>query len=72
MPPNGLRCGAPGTPLTLSWPATTGVRYNVLATTNLGTAFQMVGSVVASNALVQWPLPAAGGAASFYRVSLGQ
>jgi uncharacterized protein (TIGR03790 family) len=59
-----------GAPLQLSWTATPGQRYNVLATTNLASAFQTVTSVVASNALVQWPVPAPAKAASFYRVSL--
>jgi hypothetical protein len=59
-----------GAPLQLSWAAIPGQRYNVLATTNLSSAFQSVTLVVASNALVQWPIPAPAGAASFYRVSL--
>jgi uncharacterized protein (TIGR03790 family) len=59
-----------GVPLSLSWAAIPGQRYNVLSTTNLASAFQAVTSVVASNTLAQWPLPAPGGAASFYRVSL--
>ena len=59
-----------GTPLKLSWAAIPGQCYNVLATTNLANAFQTVASVIASNALIQWPIPAPAGAASFYRVSL--
>ena len=51
-----------GTPLTLSWPAIPGLRYDVLATTNLASAFQTVTSLVASNTLVQWPIPAPAGA----------
>ena len=57
-------------PLALSWPATTGVPYTVLATTNLDSPFQTVTSIVASSTLVQWPIPTPAGAASFYRVSL--
>jgi uncharacterized protein (TIGR03790 family) len=58
-------------PLKLSWwPALPGLRYNVLATTNLARAFQTVTSLVASSTLVQWPIPAPAGTASFYRVSL--
>jgi uncharacterized protein (TIGR03790 family) len=59
-----------GSPLTLSWSATPGVSYNVLATTNLATPFQTVGSVVATGALAQWPVAAPAGTARFYRVSL--
>jgi hypothetical protein len=59
-----------GTPLKLSWTAIPGQHYNVLSTTNLASAFQSVASVVASNAFVQWPIPAPAGTASFYRVSL--
>jgi hypothetical protein len=59
-----------GAPLTLSWPATPGLHYTVLATTNLASPFQTVTSIVASSTLVQWPIPTPAGAASFYRVSL--
>ena len=57
-------------PLKLSWPAIPGQRYNILSTTNLASAFQTVTSVVASNTVVQWPIPAPVRAARFYRVSL--
>jgi uncharacterized protein (TIGR03790 family) len=59
-----------GTPLTLSWPATPGVSYNVLSTTNLSSPFQAAGSVVATGELAQWPVSAPAGTARFYRVSL--
>lgn len=59
-----------GVPLKLSWPAAPGVSYDVLAATNLAGAFQTVTSIVASSALVQWPIPAPANAASFYRVSV--
>jgi hypothetical protein len=59
-----------GAPLKLSWPAAPGVGYDVLAATNLAGAFQTVTSIVASSALVQWPIPAPASAASFYRVSV--
>jgi uncharacterized protein (TIGR03790 family) len=59
-----------GAPLTLSWQSIPGVGYNILATTNLSAAFETVASVVASNTLVQWPIPAPLASASFYRVSL--
>ena len=59
-----------GAPLTLSWQAIPGVGYNILATTNLSMAFETVASVVASNSLVQWPIPDPAGLGCFYRVSL--
>jgi hypothetical protein len=57
-------------PLQLSWPAMPGLRYDVLATTNLSAAFQTVTSLVASNTVIHWPIPTSSVAASFYRVSL--
>ena len=59
-----------GSPWVLSWAAIPGQRYDVLATTNLSSAFQPVASLTASNALAQWPISAPGGAAAFYRVRL--
>jgi len=59
-----------GTPLQLSWPAVPGLSYDVLATTNLSSAFQTVTSLVASNTVIQWPIPLSSAAASFYRVGL--
>jgi len=59
-------------PLRLSWPTTPGLRYNVLAATNLTSAFQTVTSTVATSTLTQWPIPAPAGAASFYRVTQSQ
>ena len=58
------------TPLQLSWPAVPGLRYDVLATTNLSGTFQTVTSLVASNTLIQWTIPAPAAATSFYRVGL--
>jgi hypothetical protein len=59
-----------GPPFVLSWLATPGLSYDVLATTNLAAAFQPVASVFASTSAAQWPvsLPAAGPA--FFRVQL--
>lgn len=57
-----------GTPLKLSWPATIGLNYDVLTTTNLATSFQPLISIVASNTTVQWPIPAPAGTANFFRV----
>jgi hypothetical protein len=59
-----------GAPLQLSWAAAPGQRYSVLSTTNLASAFQTLTSLVASNTVVQWPIPAPARAASFFRVSL--
>ena len=59
-----------GAPLTLSWQTVPGVGYDILATTNLSAAFQTVTSLVASNTVLQWPVPASSAAASFYRVRL--
>ncbi len=59
-----------GPPLTLSWGAVPGVGYNVFASTKLSGGFQNVTSLVASNTVMQWPIPASGAAASFYRVRL--
>ena len=41
-------------PPTLSWPATAGRAYDILATTNLTTAFQVTASVTATNAAGTW------------------
>jgi uncharacterized protein (TIGR03790 family) len=57
-------------PMRLSWAATPGQRYTVLATSDLGAQFQAVTSLVASNTTVEWPIPLPGLARSFYRVSL--
>lgn len=59
-----------GPPLTLSWPAIPGDQYDILATTNLSNGFQTAASVVASNSIVQWPIPSAVGGEEFYRVRL--
>jgi hypothetical protein len=59
-----------GAPLQLSWAATPGQSYYVLSTTNLFSAFHTVTSLVASNAVLQWPIPAPVRGAAFYRVSL--
>ena len=56
-----------GPPLMLTWPAAVGQRYEVLGTTDLAAEFLPLASVVATNVVAQWPLPAAGPAA-FYRV----
>ncbi len=65
-----LQLSFTGPPESLSWPSITGRHYVVLAATNLGGAFQAVGTVVATNGLAQWPVavPATGGV--LYRVSV--
>jgi len=70
IPTITLRISTP--PLMLSWPAMAGLQYDILATTNLSRAFQLVGSVTASNILGQWLVSAPGGTAAFYRVRLAQ
>ena len=57
-------------PPRLSWPAIPGQRYDVLAASNLSTTFLTVTSLVASNSVIQWPIPASSASASFYRVAL--
>jgi hypothetical protein len=57
-------------PLTLSWTAIQGQRYEVLAATNITGSFQPVASVTATSAVAQWPISAPDGAAAFYRVQL--
>jgi len=69
-PRPALKLNISGPPLTLSWPAIPGQRYDVLATVNPSASFQTVTSLVASNAVIQWPISATAAAASFYRVSL--
>jgi len=59
-----------GTPLKLSWPATLGASYDILATTNPASAFQTVTSLVASDAIVEWLIPAPADTATFFRVRL--
>ena len=57
-------------PLALSWPSIPGQSYDVRAATAVTGAFQIVTSLVTSNTLIQWPIPAPAAPASFYRVSL--
>ena len=57
-------------PLTLSWGAIPGQGYDVLATPSLSSPFQTVTSLVATSAIVRWPIPMSAANASFYRVRL--
>ncbi len=59
-----------GSPAALSWSATSGQFYNVLATTNLGSPFQLTGVVQASNSVAQWPFSPTNPAPVFYRVQV--
>lgn len=59
-----------GSPLTLTWPAFPGQQYDILATADLTFPFQIVGSIVASNSIAEWPISEPGGTAWFYRVRL--
>ena len=58
-----------GPPWSLTWPAMPGLRYDILAATNVAGPFLAVASVTATNSPAQWPL-AQGAAAAFYRVRL--
>jgi uncharacterized protein (TIGR03790 family) len=63
-----IQLGISGPPFALSWAGVTGVAYDVLSSTNLASPFQTVATVVASGPIVQWPIPAASGGPSFFRV----
>jgi hypothetical protein len=63
-----LKLSVAGPPQALNWPAITGRQYSVLAATNLGGAFQDVGTVLATNAQAQWTITAPAVGAVFYRV----
>jgi len=65
-----LQVSIAGIPAALSWPAIAGREYRVLASTNLGAAFQTVGTVLATNAQAQWTMTAPPAGAAFYRVSV--
>ena len=65
-----IKLSITGPPLTLTWQAIPGRQYDILATTDLSAAFQPVASVVASNSIAQWPIPAPDGGVGFYRVLL--
>ncbi len=65
-----LQLSVIGPPPALSWPAIVGRQYSILAATNLGGAFQTVGTVVASNGLAQWTISAPPTGEVFYRVSV--
>jgi uncharacterized protein (TIGR03790 family) len=64
-----LQLSVIGPPQALSWPAIAGRQYSVLAATNLGGAFQTVGTVLATNAQAQWSIPVPAAGAVFYRVN---
>jgi len=67
-----LQLSVIGPPQTLTWPAIAGRQYSVLAATDLGSAFQTVGSVLATNARAQWTITPPPAAAVFYRVSVAR
>ena len=64
-----IQLGISGPPFVLSWPAVTGVAYDVLSATNLGSPFQKAQTLVAPGPIVQWPIPF-GSSANFFRVRL--
>jgi hypothetical protein len=57
-----------GPPVALSWPAKVGQGYGVLATTDLASGFQLVGSVIASNSTATWTDSLPSVSQRFYRV----
>jgi uncharacterized protein (TIGR03790 family) len=65
-----LQLSVSGPPPALSWPAIAGRHYNILSSTNLGGAFQTIGTVMASNAQAQWTITPPPAGAVFYRVSV--
>ncbi len=68
IPPLTLSIAGP--PLTLSWPASPGQRYDILAAPGLSTPFQKVDSLAPLGATAHWPIPASNQAQEFYRVRL--
>jgi uncharacterized protein (TIGR03790 family) len=67
-----LQLSVVGSPAALSWPAISGRQYSILSATNLDGAFQMVGSVLATNVQAQWAIPASPSGAIFYKVSVAR
>jgi len=67
-----LQLSVIGPPQALSWLAIVGRQYSVLSATNLGGAFQVVGTVLATNAQAQWPIPVPPAGAVFYQVSVAR
>jgi uncharacterized protein (TIGR03790 family) len=65
-----LQLSVAGLPQTLSWPSITGRQYDILASTNLGGAFQVVGTILATSAQTQWTIAIPSNAATFYQVSV--
>jgi uncharacterized protein (TIGR03790 family) len=59
-----------GTPPVLAWPALPDHQYNLQFTTNLAAGFQTVGTIMASDSVLYWPISTTNRAA-FYRVELG-
>jgi uncharacterized protein (TIGR03790 family) len=67
-----LQLSVTGSPHTLSWPAIAGRQYNVLMATNLSDAFQVIGTVLTTNAQAQWTITSPSAGAVFYRVSVAR
>src|SRR5205823_5657770 len=55
-------------PPTLIWPGAVGRFYNILSTTNITNAFQVLDGVTATNGTVIWRETNGGAAERFYRV----
>jgi uncharacterized protein (TIGR03790 family) len=58
-----------GPPQALSWPAIPGRHYSILAATNIDGAFQVVGTLLATNTPAQWTITNPPAGAAFYQVS---
>jgi len=65
-----LQLSVIGPPKALIWPAIAGRQYSILSATNLGGAFEVAGTVLATNAQGQWPITAPSAGALFYQVSV--
>lgn len=65
-PAFGISISAP--PPTLTWPATSGRKYDILSTTNLTVPFQVRDSITVSNSVGQWAETNISSVTRFYRV----
>jgi len=65
-----LQLSVRGPPPLLSWPAIAGRQYNIFSSTDIGGAFQTIGTVMATNAQAQWPITTPSVGAVFFRVGV--
>jgi uncharacterized protein (TIGR03790 family) len=54
----------------LSWTATPGLKYEVMKASSATVPFEVIGSVLATNSSIQFPLPAETSSQAFYRVQV--